>query len=92
MILPGGSDPLVPPNQGERLYMALNKACRDAIFISLPKAPHGPWGAFLTDDALREGATIRSTSSTGCTVANPSPYTPTWKTVTDFLDKYMKGP
>jgi acetyl esterase/lipase len=92
MILHGGSDPLVPHNQGERLYMALNKACRDAIFISLPKAPHGPWGAFLTDDALREGATIRSTSSTGCTVANPSPYTPTWKTVTDFLDKYMKGP
>src|SRR5262245_9983574 len=42
MILHGGSDPLVPHNQGERLYMALNKACLDAAFISLPKAGHGP--------------------------------------------------
>ena len=36
--------------------MALNKACKDAIFISLPKAPHGNWNGFLTDDALREAA------------------------------------
>ena len=91
MILHGNSDPLVPHNQGEQLYMALNKACRDAIFISLPKAPHGNWNGFLTDDALREAATMRSTSAAGCTVTNPTPYTPTWKTVIDFLDKYMKG-
>ena len=90
MILHGNSDPLVPHNQGEQLYMALNKACRDAIFISLPKAPHGNWNGFLTDDALREAATIRSTSSAGCTVSNPMPYTPTWKTVVDFLDRYLK--
>ncbi len=90
LILHGDSDPLVPHNQGELLYMALNKACKDAIFISLPKAPHGNWTGFLSDDALREGATMRSTASAGCTVVNPSPYTPTWKTVTDFLDKYMK--
>jgi hypothetical protein len=38
-----------------KLYMALNKACKDAIFISLPKAPHGNWNGFLTSDALREG-------------------------------------
>lgn len=90
MILHGDSDQLVPHNQGEQLYMALNKACRDAIFISLPKAPHGVWNGFLTNDALREGATMRSTSAAGCTVTNPTPYTPTWKTVIDFLDKYMK--
>src|SRR4051794_920694 len=48
MILHGGSDPLVPHNQGEQLYMALNKACKDAVFISLPKGGHGPWNAFLT--------------------------------------------
>ncbi len=90
MILHGDSDPLVPHNQGEQLYMALNKACKDAVFISLPKAPHGNWNGFLTDDALREAATIRSTSAAGCTVSNPVPYTPTWKTVIDFLDKYMK--
>ena len=48
MILHGDSDQLVPHNQGEQLYMALNKACKDAIFISLPKAPHGNWNGFLT--------------------------------------------
>jgi acetyl esterase/lipase len=90
MILHGNSDPLVPHNQGEQLYMALNKACKDAVFISLPKAPHGNWNGFLTDDAIREAATVRATSSAGCTVSNPMPYTPTWKTVIDFLDKYMK--
>jgi dipeptidyl aminopeptidase/acylaminoacyl peptidase len=90
MILHGNSDQLVPHNQGEQLYMALNKACKEAIFISLPKAPHGNWYGFLTDDALRESATMRSTSSDGCTVINPAPYVPTWKTVIDFLDKYMK--
>ena len=89
MILHGDSDQLVPHNQGEQLYMALNKACKDAIFISLPKAPHGNWNGFLTNDALREAATMRSTAA-DCSVANPTPYTPAWKTVTDFLDKYMK--
>jgi acetyl esterase/lipase len=90
MILHGNSDPLVPHNQGERLYMALNKACKDAIFISLPKAPHGNWNGFLTDDGLREAATMRSTTAAGCSVANPAPFTPTWRSVIDFLDKYMK--
>jgi acetyl esterase/lipase len=90
MILHGGSDPLVPHNQGEQLYMALNKACLDTVFISLPKAPHGNWNGFLTDDSLRQGATMRSTSAAGCAVVNPTLYTPTWKTVIDFLDKYMK--
>jgi dipeptidyl aminopeptidase/acylaminoacyl peptidase len=90
MILHGNSDPLVPHNQGERLYMALNKACRDAVFISLPRAPHGPWSGFLTDDALREGATIRTTAAAGCRVTNPTPYTPTWQTVLDFLDRSLR--
>jgi acetyl esterase/lipase len=90
MILHGDSDQLVPHNQGEQLYMALNKACKDAVFISLPKAPHGNWNGFLTDDALREAATIRSTSASGCAVVNPTPYTPTWKTVIDFLNRSMK--
>jgi acetyl esterase/lipase len=90
LILHGDSDQLVPHNQGEQLYMALNKACKDAIFITLPKAPHGNWNGFLTNDVLREAATMRSTSSAGCAVTNPVPYTPTWKSVTDFLDKYMK--
>ncbi len=91
MILHGNSDPLVPHNQGEQLYMALNKTCKEAVFISLPKAGHGPANGFLTNDAIREAETIRSTSAVGCAVVNPTPYTPTWKTVIDFLDTYMKG-
>lgn len=90
MILHGGSDQAVPHNQGEQLYMALNKACNDAIFISLPKAPHGNWNGFLTNDALREAATLRSTSREGCAITNPAPFTPTWKTVMEFLDKHMR--
>jgi len=90
MILHGGSDPLVPHNQGEQLYMALNKACAEAVFISLPRAGHGPWNLFLTDDSTREAATMRSTTAAGCAVTNPTPQVPTWKTVIDFLDKHMR--
>ncbi|HJU42798.1 MAG TPA: alpha/beta hydrolase [Vicinamibacterales bacterium] len=90
MILHGNSDPLVPHNQGERLYMALNKACLEGVFISLPKAGHGPVRAFLTDDTVRESATIRSTAAAGCNVTNPTPYVPTWKTVTEFLDRHLR--
>jgi hypothetical protein len=89
MIFHGNSDAAVPHNQGERLYMAFNKICRDAVFVSLPKAGHGPVTAFLTDDAVREGATIRSTSTDGCTVTNPILYKPTWQTVINFLEKYL---
>jgi acetyl esterase/lipase len=90
MILHGGSDPLVPHNQGEQLYMALNKACHTSIFISLPTAGHGPWNAFLTNDATRAAATMRMTDADGCRVANPVPFTPTWQTVIDFLDAHVK--
>lgn len=91
LILHGNSDPLVPHNQGEQLYMALNKACREATFISLPKAGHGPPNGFLSNDAIREGATMRSTSAAGCAVTNPAPFTPSWKTVTNFLDRHLKN-
>jgi acetyl esterase/lipase len=91
MILHGGSDPLVPHNQGEQLYMALNKACLESAFISLPKAGHGPWNRFLTDDVVREAATIRSTSAAGCAVTTPTPFTPTWKDVTGFLDRHLNA-
>jgi acetyl esterase/lipase len=90
MILHGNSDQLVPHNQGEQLYMALNKACRDAVFISLPKAPHGNWNGFLTDASLAEAATVRSTSSNGCTVVNPTPVAPRWSIVIEFLNRVMK--
>jgi acetyl esterase/lipase len=90
MILHGGSDPLVPHNQGEQFYMALNKACHEATFISLPTAGHGPWNGFLTSDATRAAATMRSTTAEGCGVTNPAPFTPTWQTVIEFLNRHMK--
>jgi acetyl esterase/lipase len=90
MIIHGGTDPLVPHAQGELLYQALNKACRDAVFISLPVAGHGVWRAMMTDPALAVAATRRSTSSNGCAVENPKPYTPTWATVVEFFDRYLK--
>jgi acetyl esterase/lipase len=91
MVLHGQSDPLVPHNQGEQLYMALNKACLESVFISLPKAGHGPWNGFVTNDTIREAATMRSTSAAGCAVVNPTPFTPTWKTVIEFLDRHLKS-
>ncbi len=90
MILHGGSDPLVPHNQGELLYMALNKACHTATFISLPTAGHGPWNGFLTNDAIRAAATMRSTSAEACAVTNPAPFTPTWQTVIEFLSTHLR--
>ncbi len=61
-----------------------------SIFISLPKAGHGPWTSFLTSMDIQEAATIRSTSSNGCIVVNPTPFTPSWKTLIEFLDKHLK--
>jgi acetyl esterase/lipase len=90
MIFHGEADRHVPYVEGMHLYQALNKACRDAVFVSLPKADHGPAPHFLTDETLNQGATIRSTASAGCTVQNPDFYRPTWATVTDFLDRNLK--
>jgi acetyl esterase/lipase len=91
MILHGELDRRVPYNQGELLYETLKKACDEAVFISLPKAEHGPSNVFLTSDAIREGATIRSTSAAGCKVRNATPFTPTWATVIDFLNSHLRG-
>ncbi len=90
MIVHGGSDPLVPHAQGELLYQALNKACRDAVFISMPVAGHGVWNRMMSDSTLAAGATRRSTASADCSVQNPTPYTPTWATVIEFLDRYLR--
>jgi len=85
MILHGVPDPLVPHAQGELLYSTLSAACHDAIFISLPKAGHGPAWDFLSDDDVREGATMRSTLRNGCVEAGPDSYTPDINTIVDFL-------
>ncbi|MFK7848731.1 MAG: alpha/beta hydrolase fold domain-containing protein [Rhodothermales bacterium] len=91
MILHGQSDLLVPHNQGERLYMALNKACKDAVFLSLPLAGHGPVRGFLEDDTLRAGATLRTTSSAGCEATEPQLVKPSWDLLIDFLNEKLRS-
>jgi len=86
LIFHGGSDPLVPFHQGELLYEALSAACRDATFVALPHAGHGPVAGFLADDETRADATLRSTGS-DCAQSGPQPFTPTWQTVIDFLER-----
>jgi acetyl esterase/lipase len=90
LILHGESDPLVPHNQGERLYMALQKACHDAIFVSLPLAGHGPPWGFLEDEKVHAGASVRSTRGAGCQIATPQLATPDWKMLIDFLNAHLK--
>jgi fermentation-respiration switch protein FrsA (DUF1100 family) len=90
MILHGEADRHVPYVEGMHLYQALNKACREATFISFPKADHGPAIALLSDEKLNQGATIRSTSAAGCTVKNAEFYRPSMATIVGFLDRYMK--
>ncbi|HWL46394.1 MAG TPA: alpha/beta hydrolase [Sphingomonadaceae bacterium] len=92
LIFHGQSDPIVPHQQGERLYQALNKICHDAIFVSLPRGLHGPASAFLSDDRLREAATIRSTKAQGCVSTPPEPYRPDWTTILDFLQTALRLP
>ena len=90
MILHGQSDALVPYKQGELLYEALSKACREAVLIALPKAGHAQMLGFLTDDAVRAGATMRFTAAEGCAVHSPEAYTPTWKTIVEFLQTHLR--
>jgi len=92
MIFHGESDPLVPHAQGELLYQALNKACHEAVFVSLPRAGHGPAPAFLEDDRLRAGATIRSTSRDKCAVSTPDLYTPDMNGLIHFLQRAFDQP
>ena len=55
MIVHGENDAMVPHARGERLYQVLNKACREAEFISLPLAYHGGWHKMMTDPELAYG-------------------------------------
>ena len=91
MLLHGEQDAKVPYSQSELLYEALKKPCDEAMFISLPNGGHGQQIEFLTSDAVREGATLRSTSAGNCKVMDATAVTPSWKTVIEFLDRNLKG-
>lgn len=88
LILHGGADRLVPFQQGELFYEALSAACHDATLVALPRAGHGPFFDFVTDDETRAGATIRSTGP-NCQRVDPEAFTPTWDAIIAFLDRSM---
>jgi hypothetical protein len=64
MILHGDSDQSVPHNQGEPFYMALNKACKEAIFISGRLVGPAPGSAPPLAEAT-PGQTLPATARTG---------------------------
>jgi acetyl esterase/lipase len=86
MIFHGESDFTVPWMHSFFMYNALNKACRDAVFVSLPYATHDPFIGYPERSA---DATIRTTS-TDCSTTGPKPYQPTWEGVVDFFAKHLK--
>lgn len=90
LIIHGEHDALVPHNQGELFYQALNKACHDASFISLPIAPHGSWFDMLSTTSLNYGATERSTEAANCKVTPPHPVTFDWNYLIAFFDSHLK--
>ena len=90
MILHGQSDALVPYQQGALLYDALSKACRETVLISLPKGGHAQMLGYLTNDVVREGATIRTTAAEGCAVHDSEPYVPSWKAIVEFLRTHLR--
>lgn len=89
MIFHGGADQAVPYNQGEHLFQTLLSACANATLIGLPLAGHDRLENFLSVDATRAGATIR-TSTPECAPALPQLYQPTWDTILDFLKKHLQ--
>ncbi len=87
LMFHGQSDRHVPHHQGELLYQALNKGCRDVTFISLPLGGHG---GFIGRQDLLPGTTRRVTSSANCEVKPLELYTPSWDTVLDFFDLHLR--
>jgi len=89
MILHGRSDPLVPYNQGERLFKALAHACNTAELYTLPLAPHGPPNAFLENPALQQASSVERSSAGGCKVDAPKVAAPGWAPVIAFLKQHL---
>jgi acetyl esterase/lipase len=88
LIFHGEQDPFVPYHQGRSLYDKLASAGDEARLISFPRAGHGPLQDMLTDDETRQGAYAESAHHGHTTP--PRPVTPTWKTVTSFLEQRLR--
>ncbi len=91
MIIHGMSDTTVPYEQGLLLYMKLKEACRDAVLIGEPNAPHGRNEPMVEDPQMQQGAVMYTSSSAGCKSETPKLMTPTWQTMIDFFDAHLKN-
>ena len=60
MIIHGMSDTTVPYVQGLLLYMALKEACRDAVLIGEPNAPHGRNEQMVENPQMQQGAILQA--------------------------------
>lgn len=89
MILHGRADPLVPHQQGEKLFKRLAQNCNEVIFYSLPLAGHGPAWRFLEDAATKAGASVERMSLHGCKLAQPQLKEPGWQEIIDFLKAHL---
>jgi len=89
MILHGRADPLVPHQQGERLFKRLAQNCNETIFYSLPLAGHGPAWKFLEDAATKVGTSVEGMSRQGCKLAQPKLVEPSWEGIIAFLKAHL---
>lgn len=91
LIMHGQQDLFVPYHQSLLLYAALQRACGDATFFTLPAAGHGfvgdPRG--LEDPAVTQGSYVEWTK--GCRAHGPRPLTPTWDIVANWLRRELGG-
>jgi acetyl esterase/lipase len=85
LILHGTNDRLVPHHQSELLLSALQAACVDATFVSVPGGEHGVWDQWLDGRVNPEGTL--ATATTGCQsgIQPVSPNWPNWDTTIAFL-------
>lgn len=86
LILHGTNDKLVPHHQGELLFGAVQKACGNATFVSIPDGEHGAWEQWLDGRVKPDGT---SAMTTGACQTSTQPSAPSWDTVIAFLQRTL---
>lgn len=86
LIVHGQQDMLVPHNQSELLYPALQRACVPATFFSVPGVGHSR--DVLSPDNAE--SVVRATAH--CRGVTPRATRPTLDTIENFLDRALRQP
>jgi dienelactone hydrolase len=89
LLTHGQQDLLVPYDQSVLLFSALERACNDATFFTLPQAGHGFVGdpPGLEDPAVSAGATVQATSR--CHSFGPKALAPSWDFIAGWLHRAL---